>query len=141
MPICHHRFGHIIGVSPEPHAGSSAKQNYLHMLTYLASLINGHFRNRHDEATTPLPDELQLLHDFVFQIPGQDHDIVRLGLGGSDQGDKSGCDCRAGTALACVGSDRRCIQSSLSRSRNNATASRSCRALRTPPLTCLRRPL
>src|SRR5437667_8879222 len=48
-------------------------------ITHLCS-IDGDFRNGHDEAAIPLSYELQLLHDFVLQVPGQDHDIVWLGL-------------------------------------------------------------
>src|SRR5215467_12852990 len=45
-----------------------------------ASSVHGNFRNGHNKAPTPLPDKLQLLHDLVFQVPGEDDYIVRLRL-------------------------------------------------------------
>src|SRR5882724_11200807 len=50
------------------------------LTSLLSASINGYFRNRHDEAAAPLPDELQLLYDFVFQVPWQDDNIVWFGL-------------------------------------------------------------
>src|SRR5258708_11591473 len=44
---------------------------------------NGKLRNRNDEAGAPVSDKLQLLHDFVFQVPGKNDDIVRLSLSDS----------------------------------------------------------
>src|SRR5690349_1411064 len=38
------------------------------------------FWNGHDEAAAPLADKLQLLHDFVFQVPGKDHYVVWFGF-------------------------------------------------------------
>ena len=51
-------------------------------LAWLASAlsIDGYCRDRQDKAAAPLSNELQLLGDFVFQVPREDHDIVRLGL-------------------------------------------------------------
>src|SRR5208282_915693 len=40
--------------------------------------IESHFRDGNYEAAAPLPDKLQLLHDFVFQVPGKDDYVVRL---------------------------------------------------------------
>src|SRR5260370_1436285 len=44
---------------------------------------NGKLRNRNDEAGAPVSDKLQLLHDFVFQVPGKNDDVVRLSLSDS----------------------------------------------------------
>src|SRR5215469_1101950 len=40
--------------------------------------VDGNRGYRHDKAATPLLYEMQLLYDFVFQIPGEYDDIVRL---------------------------------------------------------------
>src|SRR5580658_9340030 len=49
-------------------------------MAYLRLLIDRYLWNRHDKAAAPLSNEPQLLHDLVFQVPGQDHDILGLGL-------------------------------------------------------------
>ena len=67
----------------------------------------------------------QLLHDFVFQIPGQDHDIVRLGLADPVRMVNRDVSARAEIAPACKGCGRPCIRSGPCRCRSSATASRS----------------
>src|ERR1700679_1639638 len=51
-------------------------------MTYLspAASVDSHSRNRNDKTPAPLANVPQLLHDFVFQIPREDHDIVGLGF-------------------------------------------------------------
>src|SRR6202012_763464 len=55
-------------------------QNRTTFMAFLPSLLDGRCRDWYDETPTPLSDILQLLHDFVLQIPRQNHNIVRLGL-------------------------------------------------------------
>src|SRR6202041_54316 len=44
------------------------------------SSIDGYFRNRDNQTPAPLAYVLQLFDYFVFQIPWQDQNIVRLSL-------------------------------------------------------------
>src|SRR5579863_6934245 len=39
-----------------------------------------HAGDGNHELASPGADELQLLHDFVLEIPGKNHDIIRLEL-------------------------------------------------------------
>jgi hypothetical protein len=43
-------------------------------------LINFNFWNRHNKPAAPLPDADHLIHDFFFNIPGKNEDIVRFRL-------------------------------------------------------------
>ena len=36
--------------------------------------------NGNDETAAPFPNKLQLLHDFVFQVPGKNDDVIGLGF-------------------------------------------------------------
>src|SRR5208282_1127323 len=40
------------------------------------SFVNLHFRNRDDKLSAPFPDERQLLHNLILQIPRQDENVV-----------------------------------------------------------------
>src|SRR5579863_10512467 len=51
------------------------------IVAFFKFLLDGKFWDRHNEASTPLANELQLAHDFVFQIPGENDHVVGLGLG------------------------------------------------------------
>src|SRR5438309_2155356 len=57
-------------------------QNKTTFMVYplLIDLVNGHFGNRHHETSAPLANVLQLLHDFVFQIPRENHHVVGSGF-------------------------------------------------------------
>src|SRR5215813_13441570 len=39
------------------------------------------FRDRDHEAPAPSPDEGQLLHDLILEVPRKDEHVVRTGLG------------------------------------------------------------
>src|SRR5580692_5608261 len=43
-------------------------------------LIHRDFRDRDNELAAPLANELQLLHDFFFQVPRQYYDVARFGF-------------------------------------------------------------
>src|SRR5437879_4507933 len=49
-----------------------------HQHTEPSSVIDPHFGNWNHEAPTPLANVSELLHDFVFKIPGQDQNVIRL---------------------------------------------------------------
>src|SRR2546430_14220259 len=41
------------------------------------SRVNLDFRDRHNELASPIPNECILLHDFLFEIPRQNQQIIR----------------------------------------------------------------
>src|SRR5260370_2232191 len=41
------------------------------------SRVNLNLRDRHDELASPIPNACILLHDFLFEIPRQDQQIIR----------------------------------------------------------------
>src|SRR5580700_1567539 len=43
--------------------------------------VDRHFGNRHDKATAPLADVIELRHDLGLEIPGQYDNVIRLGFG------------------------------------------------------------
>ena len=65
------------------------------------------FRYRDDKATVPIPDITHLLHDFVFQVPGQDQHIIGPCLAEYVQGSKWECGFPAENVPVCEGCDRR----------------------------------
>ena len=66
------------------------------------------FGNRHDEPASPLPNEMQLVDDFILQVPRQDYNIVRLGLTNPIGMINRNVAARQKPALACADCDLRC---------------------------------
>src|SRR5262249_9259772 len=75
-PDFHHGLGNIVGIPAKSHSSSSAKQNHFHNSPLLSTSNHRNFGNGHDKAATPLADVLQLLHDLIPQIPGQNDDVI-----------------------------------------------------------------
>ena len=72
-----------------------------------------------DELAAPFADGGHLLGDFIFDVPGQNQDVVRLGFGDALGRMRSGSACPAESGPACEGSDRRYSESAPAQRRNN----------------------
>jgi len=93
-----HGLGDRVRVFPEPNAEPSAEQDNFHIgspsflsadvadrcasITWLQAASSGihrDARNRNHESAAPVANKAYLTHNFIFEIPGQDQQIVRLG--------------------------------------------------------------
>src|SRR2546423_2821703 len=48
-------------------------------MPWRSSCVYLHFGNRHDKFSTPVSSERKLADDFIFQVPGEDKDIIGAG--------------------------------------------------------------
>ena len=68
-------------VLPGGRRHSSLESTKIFIATFLScSLVNGDFGNRYNEAAAPFPNELQLLDNFILEIPRQDDHIIWFSL-------------------------------------------------------------
>src|SRR5689334_25034541 len=56
------------------------KTTFIFLPSHWRTLLHAYPGNRYDKAPAPLPNELQLLHDLVFQVPRKNDHVVRSGL-------------------------------------------------------------
>src|ERR1017187_294950 len=87
------RLGEALLAFLQAHSETAAEQDNLHGFIPFTSLshssqvagstagrIDPDLGYRHHEFSPPLADERQLLHDFVFDIPGEDDDVIGFRL-------------------------------------------------------------